>query len=66
MFGVSTDLECLMRPGGVSSRIADNSDSQSYSASDRDTVSGVIVDTDVKVEYQQFPCEYCGKMWDSI
>ena len=48
------------------SRIEDNSDSQSYSASDRDTVSGVNVDTDVKVEYQQFPCEYCGKMWESI
>ena len=65
VFGVSSDLECLMRPEGVS-RIEDNSNSQSYSASDRDTVSGVNIDTDVKVEYQQFPCEYCGKMWDSI
>ena len=57
VFGVSSDLECLMRPEGVF-RIEDNSDSQSYSASDRDTVSGVNVDTDVKVEYQPFPCEY--------
>ena len=44
-----------MCPG---SRITLTADSQSYSASDRDTVSGVNVDTDVKVEYQPFPCEY--------
>ena len=52
VFGVSKDLELLMKPGGVS-RVKDISDIQSYS--DRDTNVNVNVQ-------QNFPCEYCGKL----
>ena len=52
VFGVSKDLELLMKPGGVS-RVEDISDIQSYS--DRDTNVNVNVQ-------QNFPCEYCGKL----
>ena len=51
LFGVSKDLELLMKPGGVS-RVKFISDTRSYSD----------IDTNVKVNVQQhIPCEYCGK-----